>query len=133
MVDTFKRLGTAAVVLGLLLGGIYGWLYALVGLIYVPDKGARVEVNRYTFMQTLFGITLLIAAAGIGVLAMNGELAQSTIDLVANVFLGGIAAGIPAFFLGVGNPETNEELQQRIRLNAILGLALAIGAFVFGL
>ena len=131
MIDTLKRLGTAAIVLGMLLGGIYGWLYALVGLIYVPDKRAKVEANRYQFMQTLFSITVLIAVAGIGVLAVNGEMTQSTTDMIANVFCGGLAAGIPAFLLGVGNPETNQELQQRFRLNAILGLALAIGGFIY--
>ena len=131
MIDSLKRLGMAAVVLGLLLGGIYGWLYALAGLIYSPNKRAAVEVNRYQFMQTLFGTTLLVAVAGIGVLAMNGEMTQSTTDLIANIFGAGLAAGIPAFFLGVGNPETNEQLQERVRLNAVLGLALAIGGFIY--
>jgi hypothetical protein len=131
MIDQVKRLGAVALGLGLLVGGIYGWLYALVGLIYTPDKRAKVEVNRYRFMQTLFGITMLIVIAGVVVLTVNQEVTQRTIDLIANIFGAGLAAGLPAFFLGVGNPETNQELQQRIRINALLGLALAIGGLVY--
>lgn len=130
MVDQIKKYGAIALGFAMLFGSIYGWMYAIYGLLYTPDENDKPEVSRYKFMQQTFTMTILAAIGGVVVLALR-DVSDSTIDAVANVFLAGLLAGMPGFFFGVGNPETNQELQQRLRINAVLGLVLAIVVWAF--
>ena len=132
MIDNLKRLGNAALVAGLLLGGIYGWLYALIGLVYMPNTNQSIEENRYNLIRVLFGLTVLIGIGGLVMLANTGELSKNTTDVVVTVLGSGLCAGMPAFFIGVGTPQNHQQLQTRIRINAIAGLVLAIGGIIYG-
>ena len=132
MIDNLKRLGNAAIVAGLLLGGIYGWLYALIGLVYMPNTRQSIEENRYNLIRALFALTVLIGVGGLVMLANTGELSKATTDITVTVLASGLCAGIPAFFIGVGTPQSHQQLQTRIRINAIAGLVLAVGCIIYG-